>query len=84
MDVQIGQLWVDNDPRLAQEGRKRYVRVTGFLRDTAGDKAVCQAWYDEVGAACRTVRIRLDRFRPNASGYRLATNDEYARECPLR
>lgn len=74
--VEVGQLWVDNDPRLAADGRKRYVRV-GAIED---GKARCTAWYDEVGSGWRTVRIRLDRFKPISTGYRPATPDEIARE----
>lgn len=74
--VEVGQLWVDNDPRLAQEGRKRYIRVNGIEHG----KALCQAWYDEAAAKVRPVRIRLDRFKPVATGYRPATPEEIARE----
>lgn len=68
--VEAGQLWIDNDPRLAKDGRKRYVRVT-----EVGEKhAVCQAWYDEAGSESRTVRILLSRFKPISTGYRLAAD----------
>lgn len=70
--VEVGQLWVDNDPRLAQVGRKRYIRVNGI----EDGKALCQAWYDEVAAKAHLVRIRLDRFKPTATGYRPATDQE--------
>lgn len=67
--VEPGQLWIDNDKR---SSRTRYVRVSSVQNGLA----VCEAWYDEAGAKSRTVRIRVDRFRPVATGYRLAPNQE--------
>ncbi len=62
--VSVGSLWQDNDPRTTPA---RYLRVTAI----EGDKAVCEAWYDRPGSQARTVRIRLDRFKPISTGYRL-------------
>lgn len=75
----VGSLWVDNDPR---SKRKRYIRVSEIEFPDAPNpiRAVCEAWYDEVGAKSRTVRILLTRFRPTASGYRPATEAEYRRQ----
>lgn len=76
-DVRPNQLWAAADPRY----RGRTLRVQQIV----GDKALCvvetntnqlQALVD-AGAANRpdmrgrTVRIRLDRLRPNRTGYRL-------------
>jgi hypothetical protein len=76
-EVREGQLWQDNDKRLAKDGRVRYVRVIqlidsmdAFTHQTIR-KARCEAWYDEVGSLARTVHINVERFRPNATGYRL-------------
>lgn len=63
-EVRVGQLWRDNDSR---NRAPRFVRVTGIEQY----RAVCEAWYEEPGATSRTVRIRLDRFRPTSTGYRL-------------
>lgn len=73
----VGSLWVDNDPR---SKRKRYIRVSEIEFPDAPNpmRAICEAWYDEVGAQSRTVRIKLDRFRPTANGYRPATEAECA------
>lgn len=67
--VKVGQLWVDNDPR--------NYRGTRYVSVTAVDEthATCESWYDTPSMA-RTTRIRLTRFRPNRSGYRLATAHE--------
>ena len=76
-DVQPDQLWAAADPRY--QGR------TLRVQQIVGDKALCvvetnthrqQALVD-AGATNRpdmrgrTVRIRLDRLRPNRTGYRL-------------
>lgn len=70
-DVQIGQLWVDNDPRAE---RTRYL----FVTDLESDRAVCESWYDEINSTSRTVRIKTARFKPTSNGYRLATDQERA------
>lgn len=72
LKVEPGQVWEDNDPR---NDPPRRVRV----RSVEGGYATCdrarlvgpddgiQQWCQLPGA----VRIRLDRFRPTRSGYRL-------------
>lgn len=70
-EVKPGQLWVDN--ARCNYMVKRFVAV----REIDQDRAVCEAWYDVVGTKSRTVRIKLSRFKPTSTGYRLAT----AREC---
>lgn len=72
-DVEPGQLWVDNDPR--NDGT-RFVMVTA-VDDT---HATCETWYEHKGGSSRTVRIRRDRFRANASGYRRAHPAECDRQ----
>lgn len=62
----VGQVWKDNDPRIeADRGCARLLLVTAI----EGDRAVCEAWYDEPGSAVRMVRIQLSRFRPTSTGY---------------
>lgn len=67
--VRPGQLWIDNDTR--------NYRGTRFIAVTAVDAthATCESWYNAPGNS-RTTRIRLSRFRPNSTGYRLATAGE--------
>ncbi len=60
--AKVGQIWQDNDKR---NRAPRFVRVTA-VNET---HARCEAWYEEAGATSRTVRIRLDRFKPTS--YRL-------------
>jgi hypothetical protein len=73
--VREGQLWQDNDKRLAKDGRVRYVRVIQLISSVDPfshqtiRKARCEAWYDEPGSLSRTVHINVGRFRPNATGY---------------
>lgn len=73
-EVKVGQLWLDNDKRNRAD---RFVRVTAIEEQVDPFKhhrykvATCEAWYDEPGAKSRTVHIRVDRFKPNTTGYRL-------------
>ena len=69
--VQVGQVWQDNDRRHGT----RYLRIDAIDQD----RAVCVAWYDEAGAKSRVVRIRLDRFKPTSTGYRLLPEEEAAK-----
>lgn len=70
MDVRVGQVWVDNDKR-----HKVLRRVRVELIDKG--RAKCWSYYaNEVMG--RYVWIRLDRFRPNATGYRLETDNTAA------
>ena len=56
--VKVGQVWQDVDDRM--NGRRiKVVRLEGR-------HAIC----DVVGAG-RQTKIRLDRFRPTSTGYRL-------------
>lgn len=56
--VKVGQVWSDNDKRF--EGVQRRIKVL----EIKDGKAIC----DSEG---RRVRIRIDRFKPTATGYRL-------------
>lgn len=67
--VEPGQLWIDNDPR---NSCTRYVRI----HEVDEEYAHGMSWRDEVGATSRPTRIKLARFRPTATGYRLAPNQE--------
>ena len=60
--VEVGQIWIDNDPR---HDYKRRLKVLEII----GDKATVQ---HPDGLGART-KIRLDRFRPTSTGYRLET-----------
>jgi uncharacterized protein DUF6354 len=67
--VRVGQLWQDNDPRIveARKGR-RLLRVT----HVGPTHAQVETWYeDEIGKNSRTGRVRLARFVPSTTGYRL-------------
>lgn len=68
-EVEVGQVWADNDPR----SKGRTVKVLSI--NTTTNRAVCEVLTDgadttrsQVG---RTTRIALHRFTPTASGYRL-------------
>lgn len=64
----VGQVWQDNDPRVSEGYRG--VRLVQIHSVDDDGKATCTAWYPECGSVERRVRIRLDRFRPTATGYR--------------
>lgn len=70
--VRPGQIWADNDKRSSG----RYVRVD-FLTAGRTHAYVEQVAYNEADRiaaempGARKTRIRLDRFRPTSSGYRL-------------
>lgn len=58
-DVQVGQVWIDNDSR----GYGRRMEILEIDETHAVTKSP--------SGRGRTTRIRLDRFRPNSTGYRL-------------
>lgn len=71
-DVKPGQVWADNDQRSAG----RTIRVDRI----EGDKAVCTILTNRDAADLndwgtdmrgRQVRIKVSRFRPTSTGYRL-------------
>lgn len=74
-DVRVGDIWADNDPRILQG--YRLVRVLALEgADGVGSNgiAVCEAWWEnghDSLSVPRKTRIRVNRFRPNRTGYRL-------------
>lgn len=62
-DVRVGQLWADNDKRCAA----RRLLITA-VDDT---HATAYGFYEDSPNPGRDVRIRLDRFKPTSTGYRL-------------
>ena len=74
-DVKQGQVWADNDWR--SEGRTvRILRVEGthaIVTVLTSRKSATPAERQRSVGAER--RIRLDRFKPTSTGYRLLTDD---------
>lgn len=64
-EVRVGQVWADNDSR--SEGRKLMVMAI-----TDG-KAICSVAWPDNKTRKRTA-IRLDRFKPTSTGYRLVSD----------
>jgi hypothetical protein len=62
-DVKLGQVWADNDKR----AKGRRVLVVGL----DATHATCSNHPQDFG---RRYRIRLDRFRPTSTGYRLESD----------
>lgn len=57
--VEVGQTWEDNDSRMTYRRRLKVLEIVG-------DKAIVQ---HPSGLGSKT-KIRLDRFRPTANGYK--------------
>lgn len=75
-DVKVGQVWADNDARSA--GRK--VKVLELI-DLGGEPAarveviaVAKGSLPLDSRKPRVTSIKLRRFRPNSTGYRLETD----------
>jgi hypothetical protein len=68
-DVQVGQVWADNDKRSA--GRHVKVMAIEVLHRQAVVRP-CSPTGQLTGS--RVTRIRLTRFRPTSTGYRLVKN----------
>lgn len=67
--VQPGQIWADNDPR----STGRHIRVL-TVDETHADVEQHLPRRHSPAKPSRTTRIRLDRFRPTSTGYRLVRN----------
>lgn len=81
-DVRIDDIWQDNDPRqeTGKERRLRVVRVPGaHAVATAADPGElpveCMVVRGRPAAVGRFTAIRLRRFRPTSTGYRLVERD---------
>jgi hypothetical protein len=69
-DVKVNQVWADNDPRCPN----RYLRVLRIengkaLVETVQRARTATGW--RPGPVTRLTRIRIDRFKPTRTGYRL-------------
>lgn len=71
--VEIGQVWADNDWR----STGRTVEVVAIDQTHATVKVLTngRGTYAKPG---RTSRVRLDRFRPTSTGYRLVSSQVVA------
>jgi hypothetical protein len=63
--VKVGQIWQDNDKRFVHTPRNIKIVNIDYKKNTAGCKNVQTNKY---------TMIRLDRFKPNSSGYKLLVN----------
>lgn len=75
-EVRVGQIWQDNDPRA--DGRT--IRIVEVDATHATVELVSQrAVGHQQAKPGRRSRIRLDRFRPTSTGYRLVEDAEVSR-----
>lgn len=63
MTVKVGQIWDDNDHRITPGAYRRRFKVLEII----GDRAVVET----LNGASRKTRIKLERFRPTPTGYKL-------------
>lgn len=80
-DVRVGQVWADNDPRVAGrtlrvdaiEGGKATCTVLTNDDDTQAliDNPLRAPWANRSDRRGRETRISLSRFKPTSTGYRL-------------
>lgn len=87
----VGQVWADNDPRIPKRDA-RYLRIEHVDRDGSTQNGKPHAECVRVdrirniagetigwtATTRRVTRIRLDRFRPTSTGYRLVEDVEEA------
>lgn len=75
IEVKPGQVWADNDWRSA--GRTLEVEEVWQAKYSKHRYATCKVLTARDGANAssvgKRVRIRLDRFKPTSTGYRLVT-----------
>jgi hypothetical protein len=70
VEVKVGQIWKDNDRRWRTAGFGRLVLVMGLSDEVDQAYAICRRCDTEgIPLTRRETRIRLDRFRPNSTGY---------------
>ena len=70
--VEPDQLWVDNDVRY-RRGPLRFIHIS----EVGATHALGMAWWSNAGSgSARGTKIALRRFKPNSTGYRLATDAE--------
>lgn len=76
-DVAVGQIWEDADWRQQQSGDPRRVRVVAVPPDVESYPNPSQLGVRVENVKTRTKStIRLGRFRPNSTGYRLVRDVE--------
>lgn len=64
IEPQVGQVWRDNDGRF--QGRPRHVVIESFTQPSIPGPVYAMVRGVESG---RETRIKVERFRPNATGY---------------
>jgi hypothetical protein len=70
VEVKVGQIWKDYDTRYRGVHPGRLVLVVGLSDEVDQAYAICRRCDTEGQPLTkRETRIRLDRFRPNSTGY---------------
>jgi len=71
IEVEVGQVWTDNDRRRADN--PRLIKVVRLPGD--GTALVTASKDGGITFRGRWTSVRLDRFRPNSTGYRFIRKD---------
>ena len=65
-EVKLGQIWIDNDKRRGHDRRLQVIEIDDEWWSSEQPYALCRNM-----ATSKQTWIRVDRFRPTATGYRL-------------
>lgn len=63
--VRVGQIWEDNDHRITEGAYRRRFKVLAIENG--------KALVETMNGASRKTKIKLERFRPTATGYRIVS-----------
>lgn len=75
--VRVGQVWADNDRRAEKVGREvKVVVLHRAMHPGCPEFAMVVTRFGTGPWGTRQTRIRLNRFRPTSTGYRLVTDVE--------
>lgn len=73
-EVKVGQIWQDYDSRFRGRETARLVCVMEIVDVPKPYAKVVVSYNDGMNWWPRVWRIRLDRFKPNSTGYQLVGN----------
>lgn len=78
VEVKVGQVWADCDKRMKRAGRQvKVVRTLTSESDPRMNHAVVVSRRGSEPWGRKETRVRLERFRPGSTGYRLVHDGEY-------
>lgn len=72
VEVKVGQVWADCDWRAAKRGREVKVVELGTVQNGMARYALVVTRFAGGEWGTKQTRVRLDRFRPTSTGYKLS------------